>query len=164
MSAPDETGRQTPDAGEGPVLLAYPENLAVVRLGPGAEVPAWAESSSVFSVTATALETTVVCAGRSVPAKAPHRKPYAAFRADGVLADLATVVEVLAVLAEEGVDAHPVASFDALWVLVPAADADRAVQAWRRAGLEVAPAPLEDASAPQDRGSRSDRPRTRKKS
>jgi hypothetical protein len=35
-------------------LSRYPETLAVLKLGPGAEVPAWAESSSIFSVTATA--------------------------------------------------------------------------------------------------------------
>ena len=29
-------------------LEQFPEKLTVVRLGPGAEVPAWAESSSLF--------------------------------------------------------------------------------------------------------------------
>ncbi len=36
-------------------LNQYPETLAVVRFGPGSEIPAWAESSSIFSITATAL-------------------------------------------------------------------------------------------------------------
>ena len=35
-------------------LAEYPEKLAIVKLGPGAEIPTWAESSSLFSVTATA--------------------------------------------------------------------------------------------------------------
>ena len=48
-------------------LEQFQEKLAVVRLGPGAEVPDWAESSSLFSVTATAQETSLVCAARSVP-------------------------------------------------------------------------------------------------
>ena len=56
-------------------LARYPESLAVVRLGPGAEIPTWAESSSVFSITATAVETSVVCAARSVPKKARHHAP-----------------------------------------------------------------------------------------
>ena len=60
-------------------LARYPETLAVVRLAPGAEIPEWAESSSVFSITATAAETSLICAGRSVPKKAPHKKPFTAF-------------------------------------------------------------------------------------
>ncbi len=56
------------------VLQQFPEKLAVVklaivRLGPGSEIPTWAESSSLFSITATATETSLVCAGRSVPTK-----------------------------------------------------------------------------------------------
>ena len=50
-------------------LEQFPETLAVVRLAPGAEVPSWAESSSLFSITATARETSLVCARRSVPKK-----------------------------------------------------------------------------------------------
>ena len=38
-------------------LQQFPEKLAVVRLPPGAEIPPWAESSSLFSITATATET-----------------------------------------------------------------------------------------------------------
>ena len=38
-------------------LQQFPEKLVVARLAPGAEVPDWAESSSLFSVTATATET-----------------------------------------------------------------------------------------------------------
>ena len=49
-------------------LSRYPETLAVVRLGPGTEVPKWAESSSLFSITATATETSIVCAARTVVA------------------------------------------------------------------------------------------------
>jgi hypothetical protein len=38
-------------------LEQFPEKLAVVKLPAGAEIPTWAESSSLFSITATALET-----------------------------------------------------------------------------------------------------------
>ena len=66
-------------------LSRYPETLAVVRLGPGTEVPAWAESSSLFSVTATATETSIVCAARSVPKKSVHQRPFTAFEVEGPL-------------------------------------------------------------------------------
>ena len=51
-------------------LEQFPEKLAVVRLGPGAEVPAWAESSSLFSVTATGARDLAW----SAPAAACRRK------------------------------------------------------------------------------------------
>ena len=38
-------------------LNQFPEKLAVVGLPAGAEIPRWAESSSLFSVTATATNT-----------------------------------------------------------------------------------------------------------
>ena len=66
-------------------LEQFPEKIAVVQLGPGAEVPEWAESSSIFSITATAHETSLICAGRSVPKKARHEKPFTAFCVDGQL-------------------------------------------------------------------------------
>jgi hypothetical protein len=123
-------------------LSRYPETLALVRLGPGAEVPPWAESSSIFSITATATETTLVCAGRSVPKKARHEKPFTAFRVDGPLEFGLTgvLVTVLTPLAEEGIWAYAQSTFDTDWILVPTADADRAEEAWRRSGHTVQPA------------------------
>ncbi|KAA1424199.1 ACT domain-containing protein [Nocardioides antri] len=130
-------------------LARYPESLAVVRLGPGAEIPTWAESSSIFSITATAAETSLVCAARSVPGKARHHKPYTAFAVvpeeDSGDFDLASgvtgvLVALLTPLAEAGVSVFALSTFDTDWILVPKNDADRAEEAWRRSGHEVGPA------------------------
>ena len=132
-------------------LARYPESLAVVQLGPGADIPAWAESSSVFSVTATATGTSVVCAARNVPKKAKHHKPYTAFAVvpDGPEVEAAldlssgatgVLVSLLAPLAEAGVSVFTLSTFETDWVLVPKNDADKAEDAWRRSGHEVAPA------------------------
>ena len=130
-------------------LARYPETLAVVQLGPGAEVPDWAESSSVFSVTATATETSIICAARSVPAKARHNKPYTAFAvepepgsADFDLSSGVTgvLVALLQPLAEAGVGVFALSTFGTDWILVLKNDADRAEEAWRRSGHEVTPA------------------------
>ncbi|QIG43428.1 hypothetical protein G5V58_12225 [Nocardioides anomalus] len=104
----------------------YPETLAVVRLGPGAEVPGWAESSSVFAILATATETTLVCAARSVPTKSRHERPFTAYRVER-----GTPVP-------EG--ARVLSAFDRDWVLVPGADVERAEEEWRRSGQSVEPA------------------------
>lgn len=125
-----------------PRLLRFPETLAVVRLGPGADLPPWAESSSIFSVTATATETSLVCAARSVPTKARAQRPMTAFAVEGPLEPAATgvLVAVLGPLAEDAIGAVTISTFDTAWVLVARADAERAEAAWRRSGLDVAPA------------------------
>ena len=123
-------------------LNRYPDTLAVVRLPAGADVPAWVESSSIFSVTATATETSIVCAARSVPGKARHQKPFTAYAVDGTLdfALTGVLVELLTPLAEEEISVFTLSTFDTDWILVPAGDADRADEAWRRRGHEVEPA------------------------
>lgn len=130
-------------ATEQPLSLSrYPETLAVVRLAPGAEIPTWAESSSIFSITATATETSLVCAGRSVPKKARHEKPLTAFAVDGTL-DLTVpgiLVRLLNPLAEDDITVFVISTFDTDWILVPTGSADRAEEAWRRSGHTVAPA------------------------
>ena len=123
-------------------LEQFPEKLAVVRLGPGAEVPGWAESSSLFSITATARETSVVCAARSVPRKARQEGPFTAFAAEGPL-DLAltgVLAQLLQPLADAEISVFTISTFDTDWVLVPVGDAERAAEEWRRSGHDVAPA------------------------
>ena len=120
-------------------LERFPETLAVVRLGPGAEIPTWAESSSIFSITATATETSLVCAARSVPTKAVHRRPFTAFAVKGPL-DLGltgVLAALLTPLAEDEISVFTLSTYDTDWILVPTDDADRAADAWRRSGHEV---------------------------
>lgn len=114
------------------MIERFPETLAMVGLAPGADIPTWAESASIFSITATATETSLVCARRSVPKKAPQHGPLTAF----VVRDAG--LEVLAAL--EGIDAKVFSTHGALWVLVPIDQADAAEEAWRRGGQDVAPA------------------------
>jgi hypothetical protein len=123
-------------------LSRYPETLAVVKLGPGSELPAWAESSSILSVTATATETSVVCAARSVPRKSVHQRPFTAFEVEGPLdfALTGVLTGLLTPLAAAEISVFTLSTFDTDWILVPAGDADRAEEEWRRSGHEVSPA------------------------
>lgn len=114
------------------MIERFPETLAMVGLAPGADIPAWAESASIFSITATATETSLICARRSVPKKAPQHGPLTAFLIkDG---------GVHAVAALEGLDAKVISTHAALWVLLPVDQADAAQDAWRRSGQDVVPA------------------------
>lgn len=123
-------------------LLRHDEPLSVVRLGAGAELPAWATSGTLLSVTATADETSVVCAHAVVPRKARHEGPFTAFSVEGTLDFALTGVlhALLAAPAEQEVPVFTLSTFDTDWVLVPAGEADRAAEAWRRQGYDVRPA------------------------
>lgn len=124
-------------------IARFPEKLALVRLGPGTEIPGWAESSSIFSVTATATETAILCAGRNVPTKARGIKPLIAFSVPGpvdFVDGAAVLVDLLAPLVEQGIAATTTASVESRWILVPAEQANRAEQVWKRRGHTVAPA------------------------
>ena len=93
-------------------------------------MPAWAESASLFSITATATETSVVCAGRSVPTKVVAQRgrspPSRSQDAARLRPRPASCVALLAPLAEEGISVFTVSTFDTDWILVPLDDADRA--------------------------------------
>jgi hypothetical protein len=117
----------------------FPETLAVVKLPPGGEVPEWAESSSIFSITATATETSLVCAGRSVPTKSVHQKPFTAFEVEGPLdfALTGVLVELLTPLAEAEISVFTLSTYDTDWILVRVQDAEKAAEEWRRRGHEV---------------------------
>lgn len=129
-------------SGQSYELEQFPETLAVVRLAPGAEIPTWAESSSIFSITATSTETSLVCAARGVPPKSAHHGPLTGFAVKGPL-DLALVGVLhglLGAMVEEEISVLTLSTYDTDWILVPEADADRAAEAWRRQGHAVAPA------------------------
>lgn len=120
----------------------FPETLAVVNLPPGAEVPAWSEASSVFSITATATETSLVCARRSVPKKVVQQGPFTAFEVQGPLdfALTGVLVALLAPLADAGISVFAISTYQTDWILIPTGDAERAGEEWRRQGHTVSPA------------------------
>lgn len=123
-------------------LSQYPEKLAIVRLGPGAEIPGWAESASLFGIIATANETAVICATRSVPNKTVAIKPLTGFLIQGQrdLEDATTLVELMTPLAELGIPVRVVSTYNGDWLLVAQNKAEAATEEWRRRGHEVAPA------------------------
>jgi uncharacterized protein len=125
-------------------LHQYPEKLVVASLPAGAEIPAWAESSSLFAIVATAHETTVICAGRSVPAKVRKEGPFTAFAVEGPLDFALTGVlhTLLGPLAEEGISVFTMSTYPTDWILVPIGKAEAAGEAWRRRGHTVVPAPV----------------------
>jgi hypothetical protein len=134
------------DAGEQSThtLHQYPEKMVVASLPAGSDIPAWAESASLLSISATATETTIVCAGRSMPKKVTHQGPFTAFAVEGPLDFGMTGVlsELLAPLAEAEISVFTISTYPTDWLLVPTERADAAAEEWRRRGHTVVPAPV----------------------
>ena len=125
-------------------LHQYPEKMVVAGLPAGSDVPSWAESASLFSISATAAETTIVCAGRSVPKKVPKEGPFTAFAVVGPLDfALAGVLHALLdPLARAEISVFTISTYSTDWILVPTGKADAAAEEWRRRGHTVLPAPV----------------------
>ena len=125
-------------------LHQYPEKMIVASLPVGADVPPWAESASLFSISATATETTIVCAGRSAPKKVTKEGPFTAFAVAGTLdfALTGVLASLLEPLAEAEISVFTISTFPTDWILVPTGKADAAADAWRRRGHTVIPAPV----------------------
>ncbi len=122
-------------------LVRHADALAVVRLAPGSDVPTWATASTLFSVTATAAETSLVCHAATVPTKVRKEGPFTAYEVVGPLDFTLTGVlsDLLTPLADARVSVFVLSTFDTDWILVPAAYADVADRAWTETGHTVQP-------------------------
>jgi hypothetical protein len=132
-------------------LTRHRDALAVVRLGRGAKIPAWAAASTLFSVTATNDETSVVCHASSVPPRARREGPFVAFEVTGPLAfSLSGVLHtLLGPLAEAEIPVFTISPFDTDWILVRSSRADQAEEAWTAAGHTVHP-PVDHTEKTED--------------
>ncbi|QWC85193.1 ACT domain-containing protein [Nocardioidaceae bacterium] len=138
-------------AGNGRTLIRHADQLAVVRLPPGSDLPDWAEASTLLSITATAEETSLVCHASTVPAKATSQGPFAAYEIAGPLDfSLVGVLHgVLGPLAEAEISAFTISTYDTDWLLVPANRVAKADAAWTAAGFEIQVPPEEPEGAPE---------------
>lgn len=121
------------------VLAVHPTPLAVARLPPSHEVPAWAWGGSFVSVTRTPAELSLVVTDDAVPDGVAVERGWRALRLQGPFAfDLTGVLAgVLVPLASAEVPIFALSTYDTDWVLVPKAHLDEAVAALRAAGHTV---------------------------
>lgn len=121
-------------------LTTLDERLAVCRLAPDSELPAWATTSAkLFSVTRTAEELSVVCPEAAVPEGVECEKNWRVFELAGPFefSMVGVLVSVAGPLAEAGVGIFAVSTFDTDYVLVKEEKLDRAITALRERGHEV---------------------------
>jgi uncharacterized protein len=119
-------------------LTLLHESLAVCRLPSQAAIPDWATGTFV-AITRTPDELSIVCAADAVPDAVRSEGPWRAFVVAGPL-DFALTGILAAIagpLAEAGVPIFAISTFDTDYVLVRAADVNRAIEALRAAGHRV---------------------------
>ena len=113
-----------------------PGKLAVCRLDPDSEIPAWAAASKFFSITRSANELSIVCAENLVPPGIQAEKDWACLQLQGPFPFEMTGVlaAILNPLAAAGIGIFAVSTFDTDYVLVKADRLHATEEALQRAG------------------------------
>jgi hypothetical protein len=115
-------------------------SYAICRLPAEALIPSWVSRAPFSSITRTVDELSIVCGSDDVPRDVQAQREYRSLVVRGPLDfSLIGVVAALAgVLAAASISIFVVSTYDTDYLLVRAADLDRAVAALRDAGHTVA--------------------------
>jgi len=118
-------------------LVLLSPRMAVCRLAPDAEIPAWAlQQRSLVSITYTGDELSIVCSAHGVPTNIRCEKDWKAikvqgpldFSLTGILASLATP------LAAEGIPLFAISTFDTDYILVKEQNVEHAIATLKQHG------------------------------
>lgn len=123
-------------------LIAHPEQLSFIRLGPSEVVPDWALADApLVSVSATASETSVVCLTAAIPRDAVVRQqgPFNVFEVEGPLDFALTglLAAIVTPLGDADLTVFTVSTFDTDWIMVPTYESQRARELWARSGHRI---------------------------
>lgn len=121
-------------------LVLLEGHYVVCRLGAGAIVPPpGLDEEELYSVTMAPGETSVVCLSRRVPPCVAVEDGWRLLRVDGKLDFALTgILASLAVpLAEKGISAFALSTFDTDYLLVKDSSLGDALIAWRQAGHTI---------------------------
>ena len=120
-------------------LHLLPGEFAICRLSASEAVPAWAGSSVFSSITRTADELSIICPAAQVPAGIKSDTGWRGLKFSGPFAFTETgiLASVLAPLAAAKISILATATFDTDYLLVRAAQLDKARHALQQAGHKV---------------------------
>jgi hypothetical protein len=120
-------------------LHLLPQKFAVCRLVAESSVPQWASRSSMFSITRTTDELSIVCESKYVPSSVKAEKGWRCFKLQGPFPFQMTGVlaSVLQPVAEAGVSIFAISTYDTDYVMVKEKVLAKGVKVLRAAGHTV---------------------------
>ena len=120
-------------------FLVLPDLFSVCKLDVNAPIPSWASSGTVFSITRTADELSIVCQQNLVPDGVRCERGWRCLRVAGTMAFSMTgvVASLSTPLAEAGIGIFVISTFDTDYLLVKEDDFQNALAALRAAGHAV---------------------------
>jgi uncharacterized protein len=120
-------------------LTLLPGRFAVCRLGPGDDVPEWADAPPLSSVTRTGDELSIVCPEAGVPGGVQAERGWRAFKLEGPVpfATIGVISGLTKPLAEAGLSVFVLSTFDTDYLLLKEPNLPRASQILARAGFQV---------------------------
>lgn len=112
---------------------------AICRLAANAPIPDWYRDSTFWSVTRTPNELSVVCSAARVPKGIQSEAPWHCFAVDGPIPfdETGVIASLSEPLRKAAVGIFVVSTYDTDYILVRAANVERAITAWRAAGHTV---------------------------
>lgn len=120
-------------------LTLLPDTLAICRLPAGSQLPDWAASASLSSVTWTPEETSVVCPAAAIPPDVQTESGWRAFVVAGPL-DFGLTGILLSIarpLAGSGISIFALSTYNTDYILVKESALDAAVAALTGSGHSV---------------------------
>ncbi len=117
-------------------LEVLPDDYAIARLAPAAEIPAWATAEAVFSVSRTPDELSILCPAHCLPADQPAEAGFRGMRVRGPLAfsEVGILASLVAPLAEAGISIFSVSTYDTDYLFVADTALDAAITSLKQAG------------------------------
>ncbi|HEY2460063.1 MAG TPA: ACT domain-containing protein [Candidatus Acidoferrum sp.] len=120
-------------------LTILPERFAILRFVPDAKVPAWAEQGTLFSVTRTRDELSIICEENNVPPSVAAQKGWRSLQVHGPFAlnEVGVLSTLASALAAAGVSILAVSTFDTDYLFVAGEQLHAAISALTGAGHTI---------------------------
>lgn len=118
-----------------------PGPYAIVRLDPGAPVPAWAAQGEFTSITRTADELSIVCPAENLPPdlNSPHHWTCLKLEGPFPFSQTGVLLSFIDPLSSNGVPIFAISTYDTDYVLIQEEFAGAALKALQQAGHELWP-------------------------
>ena len=120
-------------------FIVFSELFAVCKLDHNAPIPAWASAGTLFSITRTADELSIVCPQSLIPDVIRCERDWRCLRVAGTMefSMIGVVASLSQPLADAGIGIFVTSTFDTNYLLVKENDLEKAVVALRAAGHAV---------------------------